>query len=125
MSEVSLSYPGVSRRLVIAAAAAILALAVVAVALNHQAGTRPDLRRCAAAAARVMGERGYSVALMQVRGPAAVRDCRRLTAGQYRHALAATYRIEFGGRLSHEPLSRNLPPASFRAASAAGAARSR
>lgn len=124
MSETSISYPSFPRRFLLMAVAVALVLAAGAIALNTtMLDQRGDgVRACTVAAARIMAARGYSADMMQLTGPAAVRACRGLSARQYRRALAATYLIEYGGHLSREPLSRDLPPPSFRARSAHSAA---
>lgn len=90
----------------------------VAIVVNESG---PDVHGCAAAAARVMAAHDYSADAMARLGPGRVPGCRGLSAGQYGQAVADAYVIEFGWRLPDVPVSRGVPPPSFRALSARSA----
>ena len=117
-----LTYPSFPRRGFLAIGAVVLALVTAAIVVN-QSGE--DLRACAVAAERVMAARNYSVAMMELIGPGAVRACHGLTALQYDEAVLAAYRIEYGGRLPASSITDDTPPPAFRARSAQEAIRPR
>jgi hypothetical protein len=117
-----LTYPAFPRRALGAFGAVLVALCGVAIAVNRSG---PDVPGCAAAAARVMTARNYSVPAMTRLGPGRVAGCGGLTTGQYAQAVADAYVIDYGRRLPHAPVSGNVPPASFRALSAQTASRKR
>lgn len=110
-----LTYPSIPRRVIAALGAALAALCAAAIVVNLSG---PDVRGCAAAAGRVMAARNYSIDAMRRIGPGRLPACRGLTAGEYRQAVADAYVIEYGRRLPSVPLSRDMPPPSFRALSA-------
>jgi hypothetical protein len=110
-----LSYPAFPRRLFLAAGLVVLGLMAAAVVVN---GSGPSVRACAHAAARVMASRNYSVAMMELAGAGSVPTCRGLSADQYGQALLDTYRIQYGRLLARSPVSYDVPPPAYKAASA-------
>jgi hypothetical protein len=114
-----LTYPTFPRKALFALGAALATLGVVAVVINHSG---PDARACSVAAAHVMTARNYSIAAMKKQGPEHLPVCRGLTAAQFGSAVDHAYQIEFGRRLPDASISRDMPPASFRAKSAQAAA---
>ena len=114
-----LTYPAFPRKALVALGAALATLGAVAVVIN-QSG--PDARACSVAAAHVMTARNYSVAAMKRQGSEHVPHCRGLSAAQFGSAVERAYRIEFARRLPDASISRDIPPASFRAKSAQAAA---
>jgi hypothetical protein len=113
-----LTYPRFPRRALAALGAVLTALCAVAIVVNKSG---PDVRGCAAAAERVMAARNFSVDAMTRIGPGRVAACRGLSAGEYRQAVADAYGIEYERRLPDTPVSRDIPPPSFRALSARSA----
>ena len=117
-----LTYPSFPRKALVAVAAALFALCAVAIVVNRSG---PDVRMCAAAAEHVMAARNYSIDEMTRIGPSRLPACHGLTAGQYGDAVADAYLIEYGRRLPSTSISRDIPPASFRARSALAASQRR
>ncbi len=115
-----LTYPSFPRRALAVVGAVLAALCAVAIVVNRSG---PDVRGCAAAAERVMAARNYSLDAMRRIGPGWVPACRGLGAADYRQAVADAYVIEYGRRLPDVSISRDIPPASFRALSAQSASR--
>ena len=116
-----LTYPVFPRRALVAIGAALFALCVVAIVINRSG---PDMRKCAAAAEHVMAARNYSIDAMTRIGSNRVPACHGLTAGQYGEAVANAYLIEYGAA-ADTSISRDIPPASFRARSALAASQRR
>jgi hypothetical protein len=114
-----LTYPTFPRKALIALGAALTALGAVAVVINQNG---PDARACSVAAAHVMTARNYSIAAMERQGSEHVPHCRGLSAAQFGPAVEHAYQIEFARRLPDASISRDIPPASFRAKSAQAAA---
>jgi hypothetical protein len=119
-----LSYPSFPRRAFLAIAAVMLALAGVVVAVRESGADLPSVAGCAVGAERVMAAHDYSVDLMALIGPSAVRPCRGLSRRQYGQALLDTYRIEYGRNLPKLSSSNDRPSPAFRTRSAEAALRS-
>jgi len=117
-----LTYPSFPKRTLVTIAIAVIAFAGVAIALNRSG---PDMHGCAAAAARVMAARNYSLAGLQAQGPGRIDACHGLSASQFGQAIADAYQIEYGDRLPNVSITTDLPPPSYRASSAQQAARAR
>jgi hypothetical protein len=117
-----LTYPSFPRKALVAVGAALFALCAVAIVVNRSG---PDMRKCAAAVEHVMAARNYSIDAMTRIGPSRVPACHGLTDGQYGQAVADAYLIEYGRRLPSTSISRDIPPASFRARSALAASQRR
>jgi hypothetical protein len=116
MSE--LTYPGFPRRAFAAFGAVLAALCAAAIVVNKSG---PDVPGCAAAAERVMAARNLSVGATARLGPGRLPACRGLSAAEYRQAVADAYVIAYRHRLPDVPVSRDIPPPSFRALSARSA----
>jgi hypothetical protein len=120
MSE--LTYPSFPKRTFALVGAVVLVLIVAAIVRNESGPTVPG---CAMAARHMMASRNYSPDLMERNGPGSVPACRGLSAGQFADAIVIAYQAEYGRFLSRVPISRSLPPPSYRALSAQDEARSR
>jgi hypothetical protein len=112
------AFPSFPWRAFIALGAVLAALCGVAIVVNESG---PDVHGCAATAARVMAAHDYSADVMARLGPGRVPGCRGLSADEYGQAVADAYVIEYGRRLPDVPVSRGVPPPSFRALSARSA----
>jgi len=111
-------FPSFPWRAFAALGAVLAALCCAAIVVNESG---PDVHGCAGAAARVMAAHDYSADAMARLGPGRVAGCRGLSAGEYGRAVADAYVIVYGRRLPDVPVSRGIPPPSFRALSARSA----
>ena len=120
MTEIT--YPSFPTRAFAVAGAVVLVLIVAAIVRNESG---PSVPGCARAARHVLASRGYSPDLMRLDGPGSVPACRGLTSSQFSDAVVLAYQAEYGRFLTRVPITRSLPPPSYRALSAQDEARSR
>lgn len=107
-----LTYPAFPRRAFVLGGLVVLALIAAAIVVNLRG---PSLASCTAAARREVASHGL------VR-PGQPRACDGLSSAQVAAALTTAFRAEYGRYLRGTPITRDLPPASYRAASARSAA---
>ncbi len=117
-----LTYPSFPKRAFAVAGAVVLVLIAAAIVVNESG---PSVPGCARAARHVMTRRDYSLDRMRLNGPGSVPACRGLTAGQFADAVVIAYQAEYGRFLPRVPITRDLPPPSYKALSAQDEARSR
>ena len=108
-------YPAFPRRAFLLGGIVVLALIAAAVVVNLRG---PSVARCTAAARREVAAHGRV-------GPEQPRACDGLSTAQVAAALTTAYRAEYGRYLRGVPMTGDLPPASYRAASARAAATAR
>lgn len=107
-----LTYPEFPRRVFLLGGLVVLALIAAAVVVNLRG---PSVAHCTAAARRQVAATGRI-------SPARLRACDGLSTAQVTAALSTAYRAEYGRYLRGTPMTGDLPPASYRAASARAAA---
>jgi hypothetical protein len=108
-----LIYPAFPRRLFVVGGIVVLALIAAAVVVNLHG---PNAGRCAATAKHEIASQGR----VSTRW---LRTCGGLSTRQITKALEIAYRAEYGRYLHGTPMVADLPPSSYRAASARAALR--
>lgn len=108
-----LIYPAFPRRQFIAGGLVVAALIAVAVVVNLHG---PNAGRCAATAKHEIASQGRVSARW-------LRTCGGLSTRQITKALEIAYRAEYGRYLRGTPMIADLPPSSYRSASARAALR--
>ena len=103
-----LLYPEFPRRIFVVGAVVMLALIAAAVVINLRG---PSVARCTAAALSQVSRSGWI-------SPAGLRACDGLSTAQITAAETTAYQAVYGKYLRGTPMTRDLPPASYRAASA-------
>jgi len=104
-------YPAFPRRAFLIGGLVVLALIAAAVVVNLHG---PSAARCTAAAKREVARNGRVSAGW-------LKACDGLSTTQVTAALTSAYRAEYGRYLRGTPMWEDLPPASYRAASARAA----
>ncbi len=107
-----LVYPAFPRRPFLLGGLVVLALIAIAVVVNLRG---PSVARCTAAARHEVASHGRVI-------PGQLRACDGLSSTEITAALTTAYRAEYSRYLRGAPITRDLPPAEYRARSAQAAA---